>query len=324
MDSKYFGIITDKDFINKEAIHQDSYLVEKNLFRKKEVLKLTTKRDDLNIGQIIGSGYIQDMVYDCKPVKELLKEIYLFFIAVYKGGIKGASYSFFSDFDKLTYGKQKGDTYQYARDQFMNIFESICPKQYHFLKMDNNGTPRLESVFKSLKNRQDMAVFDLEKERNLIIQFLTGNRAYFNRELFETNLTVVDIVNFEGHLITLLDLNNEYEFEKETCFSPKSRVDLLYEAFEGKMEIDVLRFIDVCINEIRDKYHSYLVALFFSLKNLHKIHVVEKVFREEIAKHYKIKKLGVLKVSDSSNQEYVKRLDYYTKKWELFSKPEGV
>ncbi|GAL80000.1 hypothetical protein JCM19274_2672 [Algibacter lectus] len=268
---------------------------------------------------------MKDIVFECKPVEELLKDIYLFLVDVYKGGaIKGASYSFFNDFDKLTYGKQKGDVYEYAAGQFRNIFESICPKQYQILKEDSHGIVRLESVFQSLKNRQDMAVFDLEKERNLVIQFLTGNRTYFNRELFETNNTVVDIVNFEGHLKTLLALNNEYGFEKETYFSPKSGVDLLYVAFEGKMEIDVLRFIDVCINEIRDKHHSYLVALFFSLKSLHKLHVVEKVFREEIANHYKIRKLGVLKVSDSSNKEYVKRLEYYTKKWEVFSKSEGV
>ncbi|WP_147676277.1 hypothetical protein [Algibacter pacificus] len=324
MDSKYFGIITDADFINKEAIDQDSYLVEKNLFRMKKVLKLSAKLDGLNIGQIAARGCMQNMVDECKPAEELLKDIYLFLTAVYKSVINGVSYSFFSDFDKLTYGRQKEDACQYAADRFRNIFESICPMQYQILKKDLNGVVRLGSVFKSLKNRQDMAVFDLEKERNLVIQFLTGNRSYFNRELFETNNTVVDIVNFEGHLITLLTLNNEYKFEKENCFSPKSGVDLLYEAFEGKMEIDVLRFIDVCINEIRDKHYSYLVALFFSLKNLHKIHVIEKVFREEIVKHYKIKKLGDLKVSDLSNQEYKKRLDFYTKKWEEFSKSEGV
>jgi hypothetical protein len=324
MESKYFGIITEKDFINKEAIYQDSCLVEKNLFRNKGVLKLKGKLDDLNIGQIAVGGFMKDIVNECEPVEELLQDIYIFLVAVYKGAINGVSYSFFSDFDKLTYGRQKGDTYQYAADHFRNMFESICPRPYQILKEDSHGIVRLESVFKSLKNRQDMAVFDLEKERNLIIQFLTGNRAYFNRELLETNNTVVDIVNFEGHLITLLALNNEYGFEKETCFSPETEVELLYEAFEGKMERDVLRFIDVCINEIRDKHHSYLVALFFSIKNLHKLHVVEKVFREEIAKHYKIKKLGVLKVSDSSNREYVKRLEYYTKKWEEFSKSEGV
>ncbi|GAL79999.1 hypothetical protein JCM19274_2671 [Algibacter lectus] len=35
MDSKYFGIITDKYFINKENIDQDSYLVEKIFLKRK-------------------------------------------------------------------------------------------------------------------------------------------------------------------------------------------------------------------------------------------------------------------------------------------------
>jgi len=323
MDSKYFGIITDKDFINKEAIDQDSHLVEKNLFKKEGVLKLTAELDGLNIGQITARGLMKDIVYECKPVEELLKDIYLFLVDVYKGAIKGASYSFFNDFDKLTYGKQKGDAYQYAAGQFRNIFESICPKQYQIMKEDSHGIVRLESVFQSLKNRQDMAVFDLEKERNLVIQFLTGNRTYFNRELFETNNTVVDIVNFEGHLITLLALNNEYAFEKETCFSPESEVELLYIAFEGKMERDVLRFIDVCIKEIKLNHHSHIVALHRLLINENKMNgIIEKQFREALSEFYGLK-LSRLKVSESVEAKNTERVKIYTEKWELFPKYDG-
>ncbi|WMI64083.1 hypothetical protein RBH94_08365 [Aestuariibaculum sp. YM273] len=319
MKSKYFGVINETEFLDWESDIQEEYLIKNDLFEAFSVFGLNPQPDEVELGRFKDLKKVDNFIREMYPKDDVLNDFYQFILEIYRAGIDGDYISFSIGFDNLTFQKSQKEKRVFALKEFERIFDEICPMEYRYFVKNDSGSGLTFGLdrFKSLHRTQEYIIINLRSEAELILPFLLGDRQFFNRELYSTNEVILKICNFEKGLKILIALNEEFQFEKDTVFCPKSLAELLFDAYEGNVSKEVVKFIDQSILEVDEKIPSFVCSLMMFLNQKQLLNLKEEVFRSGINQVYDLK-LSKIKLSNPSNKKHEERIAYYEEKWKGF------
>lgn len=242
--------------------------------------------------------------------------IYLFLKNYMNELIKVNTMLFNQNFENKTFGfshkKQKKDALKIFNNFFVESFDSENIDSYS----------AIGNKFHALKKRQDNLVQKLRNETGnwIIVNYLLGNKDYFNRELFDTHPLLIEIFEFENKLSVLLDLNKKFKFEEYTIFTPKSKAELIYE--EYSYDFDSLKQVEFIENQIHNEKkvdRAFIVSLFDFFSNKLKMTTPSgKVFGEIINNHFGFD-FYEIGLNGSEGDRHSKRVEGFKKEWESFT-----
>jgi hypothetical protein len=220
------------------------------------------------------------------------------------------------DLESKTYGFSKKKIKKHALKSFNKIYFEIVDENEVSLGKNVNGEIGAARRFTQLQGRQLFLIDSLGKDENIVTNYLFGNQDYFNRELFETNIKVLEIFEFENKLAQLLFLNRKFQFEEENIFTPKTISQNIYENYpEDFHSLKQLEFIEEQLSFATNKNPSYIFSLFSYFQNEINLKIPKEIIFREVINHYFDLNLGRLKASDSSSNAHQNRLKSIKKYW---------
>ena len=161
----------------------------------------------------------------------------------------------------------------------------------------------------------------LKKENDLIEHYIIGNTSYYTRELLDTHPLLLDIFFFENILAILIDLNKKFKFEIDDVFTPKTKAQLIYEAFPDEFDsLKQLEFIEKQLVDTKKVNRALVVSLFYLFKVELLIQTPSASLFQNIINDYFSLEIGPLKLSDPENLAHKKRLNNLTEKWKSIPK----
>jgi hypothetical protein len=279
MTPKYFEIIPNDVHEIDEIIN---YLCQIKLCTKAEISSATAlfeKTDTL--GVVKSKNYLGNISEGLVFKKELIIEVYDFFLNHYKSGLSNTTLVHLN-LSNDTFGLNLDETRKVAVDYFKRIFKSIFPKNPMDFSFDADRNVIPATKFESLHRRRKYFISKLEKEIDLLLPYLAGHLDFYNRGLFETNLYLKEVFQFENALKTLIDLNNKFQIEQEYIFTPKPKAQIIFdnypEEFHSLLQVE---FIEEQLNDSDHKTPTFIFCLLSFFKNEPNIKMPkEKNFRE--------------------------------------------
>ncbi|PCJ98700.1 MAG: hypothetical protein COA50_00185 [Flavobacteriaceae bacterium] len=310
MNYTLFGSIKDPCFMKMNEDNQNKHLFESLVYIHNYSISTLLKHDDEipGLASIILPLSNDNLTYI--PTDELTDQFYSFILEQYEAFLKGYPVMFDIEFNNECFGVSEKKKRKLALIQFNEIFSMLFKK----------NAPIIDNRFKALKNRKDHLKGSLATQRNLVLEFLIGNRAKFNRKTFENNIVLQETIEFEGKLEILLHLNNTYKFELDYYFGETAALLEKYNTIQNPtFDFVIFLFIHNCITSIEKYTHSYVVSLYFFLKKHKLIQETADNFCTIINDQYELQ-IGAIKLSDDTNKEHEKRVNYYENKWNEYKK----
>jgi hypothetical protein len=304
MDNTYFGAIAQPDFFEWDEKRQNLYLLELGLFNISYSIS-TRATTDLKIpGKISVTVPLSDQnkKYICNT--QLANSIYHRVLNTYGAYLKNYTIIFNTQLTDLTFGLDTTEIKRFALKEFNTIYKNLNP-----------GTLAINGRFEVLSQRRQYLIRKISEEREIVMAHLTGKEDFFNVTLYESNQYLQSVIEFEGTLEILLDLNKRYEFETDKFFSGSTLLSDKYSALDNpSFDIHVFQFIDNYINSITKHHFVHVVSLFYFLKTPKLIKETADQFRAQINQLYPLN-IGKLKLADSSAVKHKGRMELLKKKW---------
>lgn len=303
-----FGSIKDEAFYKLDAIGQNKILEKKGILKKTEVTNNQVKIESPIQGQTI-YGIRYDKIIEVYQNSDKLNfEIHTFLLNRYHPYIGLEPELFKAEFKNLTFGLSKKKTYKHALENFNEIFETII----------NRGIDKYKNKFQVLYERREQFKQDINKEREIILNYLKGDINFFDKNLYHQSQYLMDFVEFEERLSVLLFLNETFSFEENLYFGKNRELIELYSTIENpSFNFTVFKFINQYISNISEYKHAHLVSLYFFLKKANLIRETEEDFRQILENLYQ-DQIRLLKLSDPKNRQHKKRIEELQNQWDEF------
>ena len=236
---------------------------------------------------------------------KLSKEINRWILNRYQSYLKYYPTLFNAEFTDSQFGLDRKKAKKNALKEFNNIYNRLIDTPFS-VRGDR---------FEVLHEKRNYLISELNEHKNLIFAYLTGQDEYFDVSLYDNCPYIQRLIEFEGNLEILLDLNDTYEFEFNAFFND---THLLYEKYSSlenpSFDFKVFRFIDECINSYTSHLSANIVSLYFFLKESMLISETADEFHTYLENLYK-PNIGKLKLSNSQNLQHKKRLEKLSKRW---------
>ncbi|WP_034061484.1 hypothetical protein [Lacinutrix jangbogonensis] len=318
MDYKYLGIIEQYNFNGLSNDEQDDYM-----FGKRYLLRRATINEDLvpnenEVGAFSVSGNISLSGKTYILSREIAEEFYQFLLQHYQGGLEGDNILFFKKFNEDTFALTDKKAKKLGLKKFNKIFKGACPEGDTIKGMDNEtGALIFHNKFFTLNRERVQLTEWLRKERALFIQYLLGNKTFFDRSLFKQQPTLIKMFKFENDLLTLIQLNRKFNFIIDEHFSVKPISYKIYDNyschFEKQIQVDF-----ICIQLKLKTNFVFVVSLFYFFRDKLSMKMPSaKLFQAIINECFNLE-LQTLKLTDTTNAKHKERLNIFEKKWNKF------
>ncbi|NRB61385.1 MAG: hypothetical protein HRU50_15805 [Winogradskyella sp.] len=211
---------------------------------------------------------------------------------------------FKASFERKRFGKSDNQIHELALKKFDEIYQQII---YIDDSLDHDPF--------SVLSRQKLNYLELLGENRILIDhYIIGDKDFFNRDLYEESDLLIEIMEFEGQLQNLIDLNRTYKFSVDKYFSPLSKTDQLYRELKDCIEVNHANFIDEYICNIQEYYPAKVYIIYSFLKKILNLKIKEEQFRTAVNNIYNLE-LKRLKKNSSVNYEYDSQLEKLKNKW---------
>lgn len=319
MENKYLGKLPLELYENKKLEEIINYLCENKVCMKMITESYSAELEKTNDLGIMSSKINHKEVYSSLKFEDnLLKEFYNFLLTHYNSGL-GDYIMVDLKLSKETFGMHYQDKRNIALKYFNLYLDEISIPIQFSLAFDNDRNIIPATNFQQLKRVGDELRGNLEKNIDLLLPYLAGELSFFNRELFETNTTITKIFHFENILKILIKINNEYKFEEDDIFIPKSKAKLIYEEYSLKFEsLKQIEFIENQITSIEKVDRAFIVSLFGFFSNELKIKRPSGKLFGKIINDYFSLNFGIIKLNGSEGDSHFSKIKSLKKEWESF------
>ncbi|WP_397446908.1 hypothetical protein [Polaribacter sp. R77954] len=314
---KYFGIYTSDKSSHNEVIE---FLVENNILIPITPLNSFEKSNTAEKGgvELVFRFAIKDKSYDF--TEKFIDEIFLFIKTFITGLINANLILFNRDFDILTYGYSTKKKRKEALKKFDQIFYELIEKKKIGLGQNSDGYIGSESRFEALKKEQLSFKNKFKLDLGIVLNYLLGNKDFFNRELLDNHPLLLEIFEFENSLKILIELNRRFKFENDDIFTPKPKSKLIFEEYSNQFHS--LKQIEFIVNQIESNEkinRAFIISLFDFFSGSLKIKTPSaKLFGEIINEHFGFN-FSEIGLNGSEGDKHRQRIETFKKDWEIFT-----
>lgn len=309
----YFGSLDINKFnaLQKEA--QTQYLISKKLFEIIPSYPIDGLDSKLALKGITKSQKL-------KPNKDVLREYYDFVIRQFEFEIMNKFVNFFNEFNDKIYGLEKLEQKKIGLQYFNELYDQVDVKNVRLLRKEisDTGVVQFKNInrFENLKYRQDGIKQNIATLDN-VIEFLIGNKEFFNNELLENNTYFNKAINFEYILRVLVSLNDRHHFEEDLFFSD---LGILKAIFENYTHIFYAFEVFVFVHKkIKDLKPSEIESLYEALLQLDLIGGKTSYFINYLNKEHGLKTTKIRRYGSKINREHDFRVKNYKRELQKLS-----
>ncbi|NQY07533.1 MAG: hypothetical protein HRT68_15390, partial [Flavobacteriaceae bacterium] len=256
---KYFGAIENKDFIESWDLKQkERFLIENDFFVKRMMLQKKATLEQMKRKKDFEGGMIFSLNMSANDRKEFLQasedlsiDFYSFLLNHYSKIIENHNGNFRYQFNEEAYGLSRVEQSKIALNYFKRFYDQIMIPGYDLIS--NKGlldeTGRIVRLFNLRKSN----IQKIAKDIDLITPYLIGDRKFYNRERIGCFKSLLDFIEFESIIHSIILLNKEYQFEEDHFFDVNDRIKTIYTNYVHLFQNDkVLEFVVDCIEQLED------------------------------------------------------------------------
>jgi len=309
----YFGSIDINKFnaLQKEA--QTQYLISRKMFKIINSYPVDGIDSKLVLQKITMSQKL-------KPCQDVLRAYYDFVLGQYDFEITNRFVNFFNDFNDKIYGLEIIEQKKIGLHYFNELYAQVDIKAAQFIRKEISGTGVIQvknmNRFQYLKYRQDAIKENIATLDN-VIEYLFGNKAYFNMDLLGNDTYINKAVEFEYILKVLVSLNDRYNFEDDLFFSDKGVLKSMFEKHTNIFyDFEVFVFVD---KKIKDLKPSQIDSLYEALLQLDLIGGKKSDFIDYLNQEHGNKTKKIRKYDLQINREHDFRVKSFKRELQKFS-----
>ncbi|WP_156115487.1 hypothetical protein [Psychroserpens sp. Hel_I_66] len=219
-------------------------------------------------------------------------ELYFFLLEHYEqtlillASIDNLKYS--GEFVGISEGAEKRKiTLHYFKKHFTELQQDI---QLQMAYDPSIQELRPESYFDLLLRKRNAYIYKLIHQREIIINYVTGNKNYFTDMLINTNQYLYEVIQFEVKLKTLVSYNTIYNFQPNEHFTMYPHWDYAYNEFKDKLfsSPNGFEFLGLFIKSENDLNLAKLSCLFHVLNERELIKNSKSRFSNLLNKHFSL------------------------------------
>lgn len=271
----------------------------------------------------IGSKFVLQKItlsQKLKPCKDVLREYYDFVLGQHEFEINNRFVNFFNDYNDKIYGLEKLEQKKIGLQYFNELYDQVDVKVVRLLRKEISDTGVIQiknfNRFENLKYWQDGIKENIATLDN-VIEFLIGNKEFFNNELLEKDTNFNKAINFEYILKVLVSLNDLYNFEDDLFFSDLGILkDKFYKYNHIFYSFEVFIFVH---KEIKDLKPSHIESLYDALIQLELIGGKKSYFINYLNLEHGMKATKIRKYYSKVNREHDFRVKNYKRELSKFS-----
>lgn len=266
---KNFGIISTEE----ANLMGDKYI---GFLESKGLLNTIMSLGSTSSGNIDIDGTLKVSLSSNNMKKEFIPELGLelrdFLLTRYRGYIGGNLKLFKASFERETFGVDDSVKKGIGLKNFNQYYDACCDVQSDINNRGMEGFDVLRPRMSTLQIERRLIGEALRYELDMIGKYLAGNRAYFDKTLFEESQALKRIVSFENNYQILKYLNKKLEFEPSNEYdlqrlkSEKLAIDRcshIYDKYPAKVQYrKVVEFIDWVFSNKEYRKRNYAMAFF--------------------------------------------------------------
>lgn len=311
---KYFGIVNTEDIVGLSVEEIRYFLLEKeiydNFLTEETFEKLMTSNFEF------GSVEIKQ---EPIPSLELIDEFNDFISKIYKGKLFDTTYNYFTEFNETFYGLDHNDLKKVALSDFNKIYTNLEILHVTLVTetTSENGIRHTHTTGKLFK----LYYFQQEIKKSMattenLINFLTGNKAFYDDDFFEQHVEIRDAVHLESIKQILVEINDKFNFEDDIYYSKKLSQQFKFKDYNHIFtNLKSYRFTNDMIRKFRKLKRSYIESLYQVLVELDLIKDHKENFCAFIYEEYKFKVTKITTFAPTKNIQNDKRVKLLTEKW---------
>lgn len=312
---KYFGVINREDIVGLSVEETRCFLLEKNIydnFLTEETFEKLFEAD-FEFGSI-------EIKQQPLPSPELVNEFNDFISKIYRGKLFDTTYNYFAEFNEAFYGLDYNDLRKIALSDFNEIYANL--QIVHLTLVDErisaNGishTHTTGKLFKLYYFQQNIKKSMATTEN--LINYLTGNKAFYDDTFFEQNAEIRDAVHLESIKQILVEINDKFNFEDDLYYSKK-----VSEAFKFKdynyifKNLKSYQFTNKMIKNCKKLKRNYIESLYQVLLEFDLITDHKENFIAFIENEYRFTVSKITTFALKQNIQNDKRVKLLTQEWE--------
>lgn len=182
------------------------------------------------------------------------------------------------------------DQKQIALEYFKDYFNDIKNDGILQMQSDNlSGPGQVENYFYFINRTRENLKENLVHEKELILNYLVGNKDYFDGFLINSNSFLKDMILFESRLKVLVILNTKYNFIENDYFTLTAHLDHYYINLKDKLFLSSIA-VEFVSEFFRNNIKVSLVeisCIFHVLKEAKLIENKKKLFLDFINNNFK-------------------------------------
>jgi hypothetical protein len=206
MKDKNFGIVPEelRDIDKVKELEEFLYSKKVLIWVKKGSNIIYSKTDNLG-------GLRTKVVFDPKNegyefTNSFVLEVYMFLLDHYKNGLRKI-HLFINDFENNTFGMKESDKQEIALKHFNDIYPCWTANLATIMEYTEDRKLKSENHFNKLSRSRVFIQENFKHEIELLSAYLIGDLDYFNSSLFESNIIIKEMFDFENDLLILIELN---------------------------------------------------------------------------------------------------------------------
>lgn len=311
MKYKYFGTINPETLSKLNEKEQNAYLLKRKLFSGNVPILVNFKEDNTTPGRVFSESQLNfsNIRYKCSSI--LIENIYGYILDKYRSYIDHSIEIFNAKFKDKSFGKKKKEVTKIALNEFNLIYDKIIPFE----------SARLEDRFKVLDRERTFFKSNIDKDRELILNYLYGNDHYLTVDKFDNSDYLKDIVDFESKLSLLLYLNDVYKFAQDDYFSEASKLNKTYSEyshlFQTKSSFEFTHYLITVLNYTKPTEIESLYEMLVSKKLMVNS---KNSFIHFLGKTYDLPIKKIRDYSKKDNNKHKLRVKFLFEKWDDFPK----
>lgn len=301
---KYFGILKGLNFLELDSEQQESILIDKGCYNripvldlgsfqiqeKKPIFKLfnffkrKNHQQDFTYKQIAVRNELANIRFELKLDEELLEHIYHFLLNQYDKAIDAYSLKYLSVFEeeKLII-VDKDEEQSLAKKHYNKIISPIILNSNVSLQTTAHSPVLVKkNDFEVLQGLRENLKENLNKKREIAINYLLGDLNYFDGYLINENDFIKSLVKFEAELKVVVYLNHKYMFHDNNSFISITKLDFPYEVFKDRLFVNSnpLEYINYFLKKEKELNKAKLNCLFEALLNTKLIENKKVLFKD--------------------------------------------
>lgn len=303
---KYFGSLDINTFNELQKEEQTQYLISKRLFEIINSFPLDSIGSKLVLQKITLSQKL-------KPCEDVLREYYDFVLGQHEFEISNRFVNFFNNYNDEIYGLEISEQKKIGLQYFNDLYSQVDIKAARFIRKEisDTGVVQIKNMnrFQYLKYRQ-IAIKGKTAALENILEFLFGNKDYFNKELFINDPHINWAIEFEYILKVLVSLNDLYFSDMGILKAIFEKYPLIFFSFK------VFVFVHT---KVKDLIPSHIESLYDALIHLELIGGKKSYFINYLNIEFGLKTTKIRKHDSKANREHDFRVKNYKRELSKFS-----